>query len=56
MHPRLFANVGVVKSNHMERTKFFGQNEAEERNSYRQAVRMLPVSQTPADVSARGLS
>jgi hypothetical protein len=35
----------------MERTNFYGKDEAAERNSYRQAVRALPISQRPEDVA-----
>eukprot|EP00200_Dunaliella_tertiolecta_P006321 CAMPEP_0202358458 /NCGR_PEP_ID=MMETSP1126-20121109/12117_1 /ASSEMBLY_ACC=CAM_ASM_000457 /TAXON_ID=3047 /ORGANISM="Dunaliella tertiolecta, Strain CCMP1320" /LENGTH=358 /DNA_ID=CAMNT_0048951623 /DNA_START=126 /DNA_END=1202 /DNA_ORIENTATION=- len=42
---------GVVKSNHLERTTFFGKDVDEERRSFRQTVRALPISQTPAEVA-----
>ncbi|KAF5834889.1 hypothetical protein DUNSADRAFT_8193 [Dunaliella salina] len=42
---------GVVKSNHLERTTFFGKDVAEDRRSFRQTVRALPISQMPAEVA-----
>lgn len=43
---------GVVKSNHLERTTFYGgTDEADERRAFRQAVRALPISQTPQEVA-----
>ncbi len=41
---------GVVKSNHLERTTFYGKEPLEERKSFRQTVRALPISQTPQEV------
>jgi hypothetical protein len=41
---------GVVKSNHLERTTFYGKEPQEERKTFRQTVRTLPISQTPQEV------
>ncbi|KAG1667619.1 hypothetical protein FOA52_001673 [Chlamydomonas sp. UWO 241] len=42
---------GLVKSNFMERAEFFGPNAEEERRAFRQQIRSLPFSQTPAEVA-----
>eukprot|EP00955_Chlamydomonas_euryale_P064584 359018-Chlamydomonas_euryale.AAC.1 len=42
---------GLVKSNFMERAEFFGSNKEEERRAFRQQIRSLPFSQTPAEVA-----
>ena len=43
-------HVGVVKSNHLERTTFYGKDVQEERKQFRQTVRAMPISQTPQEV------
>eukprot|EP00798_Chlamydomonas_sp_ICE-L_P011715 gene11715-34442_t len=42
---------GIVKSNHMERTTFFGKESQEDRKNFRSTVRMLPLSQSPQEVA-----
>lgn len=44
---------GVVKSNHLERTTFYGKDVNEERRNFRNMVRMLPIAQTPQQVRGR---
>ncbi|KAG2491026.1 hypothetical protein HYH03_010474 [Edaphochlamys debaryana] len=42
---------GLVRSNFMERAAFYGKNGEEDRRSFRQMVRSLPLAQTPAEVA-----
>ncbi|KAG2434534.1 hypothetical protein HYH02_012201 [Chlamydomonas schloesseri] len=42
---------GLVKSNFMERAAFYGKSGEEDRRSFRQLLRGLPISQTPAEVA-----
>ncbi|KXZ51855.1 hypothetical protein GPECTOR_11g293 [Gonium pectorale] len=42
---------GLVKSNLMERAAFYGRSAEEDRKSFRQMLRSLPVAQTPAEVA-----
>ena len=42
---------GLVKTNHLERTTFYGPDSSEERRQFRQLVRALPLSQTPQEVA-----
>lgn len=40
-----------MKSNHLERTTFYGKEPSEERRTFRQTVRALPISQTVQEVA-----
>ncbi len=42
----------MVKSNHMERASFYGVHSEEDKRSWRQALRTLPLVQGPGDVAA----
>jgi len=42
---------GVVKSNHLERTTFYGKDVQEERKAFRATVKAMPISQTPQEVA-----
>lgn len=42
---------GVVKSNFMERSEFYGDEQEGDRRSWRQMVRALPLSQSPQEVA-----
>lgn len=44
-------NPGLVKSNFMERSEFYGAEVEDERRNWRQMVRALPLSQTPQEVA-----
>ncbi len=41
----------MVKSNFFERAAFYGQDEGEERKTYRANMRALPITQTPQEVA-----
>ncbi|GIL79044.1 hypothetical protein Vretifemale_8448 [Volvox reticuliferus] len=42
---------GLVKSNFMERAAFYGKNGEEDRRSFRQMLRSLPIAQSPGEVA-----
>ncbi|GLC60047.1 hypothetical protein PLESTB_001567500 [Pleodorina starrii] len=42
---------GLVKSNFMERAAFYGKNGEEDRRSFRQMLRSLPMAQSPSEVA-----
>mmetsp|Transcript_17116 Transcript_17116/g.36961 ORF Transcript_17116/g.36961 Transcript_17116/m.36961 type:complete len:355 (+) Transcript_17116:160-1224(+) len=42
---------GLVKTNLMERAQFFGKEHQDDRKSFRQQLRALPLSQTPQEVA-----
>ena len=40
-----------MKTNHMERTMFYGKDSEEDRKSFRSNVRMMPITQSPQEVA-----
>lgn len=42
---------GLVKTALMGNSEFYGKGEDEDRRSFRQAMRMLPITSTPQDVA-----